>query len=156
MRNCFSSDRAYVPEDYPCLQYGLFFYFCLWLLFFFLNHTEWKFVASPGARSRVEMKLKVILVSFSSIYLWKNIKICWYCSHISPERFWIFSDIALKPTAGSHQIACYHQCSLQNELGLMWPVFLQLVLLSIKNTVNHRDATFFHRISLSWFRFHSL
>lgn len=91
------------------------------------------------------MKLEVMLMSFSSICLWKNIKICSYFSHISPERFWIFSDIALKPTAESHQIACYHQCSLQNELGLIGPGFLQLVLLSRRNILNHRDAAFFHQ-----------
>lgn len=97
-------------------------------------------------RSIVEMKIEVILMSFSNIYFLKKNRICSYFSLILPERFWIFSELALKPTVGSHEIACYHQCSLQNELGLIWPVFLLLVLLSIRDTLNNRGIAFFHRL----------
>lgn len=36
-------------------------------------------------------------------------------SHFSRKN----GSIALKQTAGSHQIACYHQCYFENELGLI-------------------------------------
>lgn len=45
-----------------------------------------KVFAIAGTRSGVEIKLEVLLVSFHSTYLKKNIKICSYFSHISAER----------------------------------------------------------------------
>lgn len=114
------SDTLYASKDYPCLQCGLHFIFvCDSLTPFSLTIQNESSLQVLMHRSIVEMKIEVILMSFSNIYFLKKNRICSYFSLILPERFWIFSELALKPTVGSHEIACYHQCSLQNELGLI-------------------------------------
>lgn len=125
----------------------LYIFFCLWLtdsLSFFLTIQNESSLQVLVPKSIVEMKMEVTLMSFSNIYFWKKIRIWSYFSLILPERFWISSELALKPTIGSHEISCYHHCSLQNLLSLIWPVFLLLVVLCIRNILNHRDG--FHHL----------
>lgn len=74
------SDTLYASKDYPCLQCGLHFIFvCDSLTPFSLTIQNESSLQVLMHRSIVEMKIEVILMSFSNIYFLKKIEF----AHIS-------------------------------------------------------------------------